>query len=200
MKNIIAFLTVLFIIQSNLKSQTDSNSAELYSTTSFTAAIFFDSYPLKGYTVRFKPTKREVDKTEKALSRDLMQLNKDRKYQTRDFIIHKRLMRYNRQYFGIVAENGDRIIFVNAYFAEQNKDPHADIFLKELVQVQGEGPKYWSIKYNLDQDVLFNFDISQLAEKSDAQKESERTLTKKELKAKAKAEKKAAKAAKKEKD
>lgn len=185
------------------KQEQEKAVAELYNTTTYKVAIFPASYSQKLHDNPFKPTKKEVDKAEKALSRNLMILNKERKSQTRAFVIHKQLMRFNRQYFAYKNENGDQILWINAYFTERDHDKHAADFLVRKVTVPFGGSHYWNVKYNLTTDTLFDLMINDEGgnesddRESDTNKENE-GLSKKELKKKLKAQKKALKRQKKE--
>ena len=171
MKNIL-YLTILVLsFQFQTIAQKNDTIAEHYVTTSFKSAIFPESYNPLNAEKTFTPTKLEVDQAEKALSRDLMSLNRDRLHQTREFIIHKKLMRYNRQYFGFFNEKDEKIVLINAYFSSRTNDPHEDIFLKEIITGKNGGSKYWSVKYNLATNVLKDLEISDL--KKEVEKASE---------------------------
>lgn len=192
------FLTIT-LLSAQDKEDTERPVAELYNTTSYKVAIFPASYSGKLHNNPFKPTEKDVDKAEKALSRNLMTLNKERKNQTRAFVIHKQLMRFNRQYFAYKNENGEQIIWINAYFTERDHDKHAADFLVRKVTVPFGGSHYWNVKYNLTTDTLFDLMINDEggSEINEKQNEDE-GLSKKELKKQIKAKKKAKKHQKKE--
>lgn len=198
----LTFILVIFLsisLKAQVAEHTEEPVAELYNTTSYKVAIFPASYSAKLHDQSFTPSRKQVDKSEKALSRNLMLLNKERKNQTRAFVIHKQLMRFNRQYFAYKDENGDEIIWINAYFTERDHDKHEADFLVRKVTVPFGGSHYWNIKYNLTKDYLFDLMINDEggSEANDNQNEEE-GLSKKELKKQIKAKKKALKRQKKE--
>ena len=165
MKIFIVVPIILFHFFSGI-AQEEEFIAESYISTSFTAAIFPETYQIAEYEERFTPTKNEVSEAEKALSRDLITLNKDKKYQ-KDIVIHRRLMRFKRQYFGVINEEGQRELIINAYFYERNNDPHEEAFLNERILAKEPSAKYWQVVYNLDTKLLKDLKVGELVEQNE---------------------------------
>lgn len=185
MKSFLILVIPTFFIASIFAQNDKDFVAESYISTSFTAAIFPESYEVAETSERFTPLKTEVAQAEKALSRDLISLNKDKARQD-DLIIHRRLMRFKRQYFGIINEDGERELIINAYFYEKNKDPHKDEFLMERITARDSTAKYWQVNYNMDKKILHNLKVGEIDESSikDNSKEG-KSLKSKELELKA---------------
>lgn len=161
MKNFTVILLVL-ILTFSLQAQTPK--AELYVTTSYTVAIFPASYVIETNLDRFTPIRAEVDKGEKALSRDLFILNQKRENQTRDDLIHRRLLQYKRQYFGLKNEKGEKILKIVAYLKEENEDiEDSDFLVKERTILSGTNDN-WVVYYNIDQNKLYDLAVGSKTE------------------------------------
>jgi hypothetical protein len=134
--------------------------AELYITTSYTVAIFPDSFPMKDYKQRFTPTRPDTDKAEKALSRDLFMLNQEMENQNRDNLIHRRLLQFNRQYFGFINDKGERVIKIIAYIKSDSYriDDDSDLLTKERIIVAGTCDN-WVVFYNIDTNELYDLAV-----------------------------------------
>ena len=140
--------------------QTDTTfaEAERYKTNKFDCAIFpFNYFDLIGGQ-SFTPTRQEIDRVEVALQTDLETLNKDLINQASTPIIHKKLKKYKRQYFGYIDKNGDRILLINCFWSK-NID-FSNRWLKERIVVLDGGSYYWSIKFNLNRKELFDLNVN----------------------------------------
>lgn len=135
--------------------QAQDIKAELYFTTSYKAAIFPDSFPVKGLDERFTPKRAQVDKGEKALSRDLFIINAELENQDPDYPIHRRLLQYKRQYFGFVNEDGDQILKIVAYL----KSIDDENFLTQERTMEAGTSDNWVVYYNLDTNELFDLAV-----------------------------------------
>ncbi len=134
------------------------NIAERYKTKDFDVAIFPGSYEsLIGSDKKFTPSKNEVLKAEKALSANLKALNKDLVNQYETPVIHKKLKRYKRQYFGYIDDAGNRIIYINCL---HEKSSAVERWLVDIIQVSDGGSYYWNIKYNISTGELFDLSIN----------------------------------------
>lgn len=185
MKNKLILVIATFLLTSVFAQNDDGFVAKSYVSTSFTAAIFPATYEINETSERFTPIKTEIAQAEKALSRDLMSLNKDKARQD-DLIIHRRLMRFKRQYFGILNENGERELIINAYFYEKNNDPHKNEFLNERITAQDSTSKYWQVHYNMDKKMLHSLKVGEVQEGSkidepSAKKSDDKSLEKNRL-------------------
>lgn len=153
MKNIyLIILCLIFLF--NIKAQ--ELEAELYITTSYTVAIFPDSFPIKGKDKRFTPSREVVDKGEKALSRDLFMLNVGMENQDRDNLIHRRLLQFQRQYFGYINDDGQRVIKIIAYVNANEEYP--DLLTKERTIISGTSDN-WVVYYNVDKNELYDLSV-----------------------------------------
>ena len=132
------------------------NIADHYKTSKFDIAIFpatsLDMIPGK----RFTPTKNEIELAELSLKIELKELNKPLINQHDSPIIHKRLRKFKRQYFGYINESGHRILLINCFW---NKQAHKN-WLNSKVSVLDGGSYYWSINYDLDTLNLYDLYIN----------------------------------------
>lgn len=160
MKNTYLFILCLIFL-SNLEAQ--ELEAELYITTSYTVAIFPDSFPIKGKDKRFTPSREDVDKGEKALSRDLFMLNVKMENQDRDNLIHRRLLQFQRQYFGYINNEGERVIKIIAYVTSDEEYP--DFLTKERIIVSGTSDN-WVVFYNMDKNELYDLSVGKVVNSS----------------------------------
>lgn len=71
-------------------------------------------------------------------------------------IIHKRLKKYTRQYFGFENTKGEKIIYVNFVW----KDKKDKRLSKDIVIVKDGCSYYWSIKVNISQAILYDLQIN----------------------------------------
>jgi hypothetical protein len=87
-----------------------------YKSHKFDVAIFPASYIDLIPGKRFTPTRQEIDLAESILLIDLKTLNKDLFNQSSTPVIHKKLNKYKRQYFGYIDNNGDSILLINCFW------------------------------------------------------------------------------------
>ncbi|WP_373060337.1 hypothetical protein, partial [Zunongwangia sp. H14] len=162
MKPIMRLIQLLFLLIpiTSFSQPTDKEIAEHYETKDFDVAIFpkNDGELIGG--LRFTPTKVQVDRAENALIENLEELNHELENQegTRHRpIIHKHLDKYKRQYFGLIDENGDKILYIKAlwYKHEASED-----WLQRLIDVHGGGSFFWNIEYNLIKKKLTNLSVN----------------------------------------
>ncbi len=129
-----------------------------YQTDKFDAAIFpATSTAVLSGSKRFTPTKDDVDRAEEALLQQLPELNNDHQNQDNTPVIEKNLKKYWRQYFGYIDNNGKKILFINAFW---KKDKENENWLTDMINVEGGGSYYWTVKLNLDTEELFDITIN----------------------------------------
>ena len=160
MTRIISILTLTFLTALSSFGQTETSftKAERYKTNKFDVAIFPSNYLDLIGGQRFTPTRQEVDEAERVLQTELKTLNKELINQYRTPIIHKKLKKYKRQYFGYIDQNGDKILLINCFWPK-----HIDFserWLKERIVVLDGGSYYWSVKFNLTQEELFELGVN----------------------------------------
>lgn len=111
---------------------------------------------------RFTPTSNEINELEILLTKNIEIIN------TNKFnpLIHKNLDNYNRQYFGIFNEKGERVIYINFLWREnENKSfnrKKEEKWKTELQYISDGGSYYWNIKYNLTHKTFFDFRVNTL--------------------------------------
>lgn len=132
--------------------------AELYKTNSFEAAIFPIENDSSFPTPDFTPSRSEVDLAEKALIKDLKNLNHSLINQSNTPIIHKNLKKYCRQYSGYINKDGDRILLINCFW-KSNKEVYKN-FLYIYIYILDGGSFYWNVKYNIETGKLYDLNIN----------------------------------------
>ena len=154
----ILILVLLTTFHSFGQTDTAFKKANHYKTNKFDVAIFpanyFDLIP----GPRFTPTRQEIDKAEIALHNNIKDLNKGLVNQSSTPIIHKKLHKYKRQYFGYIDKNGDRVLLINCFWSKDKN--HTDRWLTDRIVVYDGGSYYWNVKFNLDKTELFDLDIN----------------------------------------
>ena len=150
-------LMTCFCINGQVNS--DSIQTDHYKTKEFDCVIFPDNYIDLIGGERFTPSRTEVDQAQKALTEDLEELNNPLINQGGKYspIIHKNLKKYNRQYFGYIDNNGDKILLINCFWKQKNRFEN---WTKERVMVLDGGSHYWSIKLNLATGKLFDLSVN----------------------------------------
>ena len=154
-------ITLLFaLISLNMSTRAQvakpTQIADHFQTSKFDVAIFpktsIDIIPGK----RFTPTRKEVENAEAALAIQLKELNKPLVNQYKSPVIHKKLSKYKRQYFGYINESGKRILFINSFW---NKKEFG-YWLASKIDVLDGGSYYWNIKFDIDTQKFFNLYIN----------------------------------------
>ncbi|MBK7138921.1 MAG: hypothetical protein IPH74_07800 [Bacteroidetes bacterium] len=160
MRRALTTLTViLLIILDNLgQVGTTFKMVDHYKTKKFDTAIFPANYLDNIPGQRFTPSRKEIEKAEIGLKNNLKALNNPIVNQSSTPIIHKKLNKYKRQYFGYIDKNGDRILLINCFWSK-DKD-YSDLWLMERIMVFDGGSYYWNVKFNLDKNELFELGIN----------------------------------------
>lgn len=147
----------LLLISVAVFSQNNS-TAQLYKTKTFEAAIFPVGNVAIFLTSDFTPSHTEVDLAEKALTKDLEKLNQQYTNQSDTPVIHKKLKKYSRQYLGYIDTNGDRILFINCLWKNDDRDENT--FLTQWIETKDGCSYYWNIKYNITKNKLFDLTVN----------------------------------------
>jgi len=156
---IIIFLTLVATLLMG-QSNKDSINVDHYKTKEFDCAIFPSSSQLGfGNVIRFTPTREEIIKAELKLKTQLKKLNKKKLNQSSTPIIDKNLSKYFRQYFGYIDNNGNKILFINCLWLEDNFINYSKLF-KRNIEIHDGGSYYWNIKFNLNSGKLFDFYVN----------------------------------------
>ena len=151
-------LALLAILSTFGQTETTDIKTDHYKTTKFDVAIFPASYIDLIPGKRFTPTRQEIDKAETALRTELKELNKQLINQHTTPIIHKKLKKYKRQYFGYIDNKGNKILRINCFWDKDNDS--RDNWLKDRISVQDGGSYYWNIKFNLNTGKLFDLQVN----------------------------------------
>lgn len=159
MKHLGLLLFFIFINPANSFSQTESSFiAKNYKTKNFDVAIFPKTYLEFLPEKRFTPTKVEIDLAELELRSYLKPINSKRINQISTPIIHRKLKKYRRQYFGYIDKNGDEILLINSFWKESSDKK--EIWLNQFIRVLDGGSYYWEIKYNITKGKLFDLAVN----------------------------------------
>ena len=104
---------------------------------------------------RFTPTLEEVEVAEKLLKARLPELNKDKisQYGTCPNI-EKKLKKYKRQYFGLMNQSGEKVIWINMLMNHINEAS------EEIIIVCDGCSYYWNVKVNITTGEVFDLDIN----------------------------------------
>ena len=147
---IILFLTSFYYVKAQ-------NVAEHFKTKQFEVAIF----PESSYEImpgkRFTPTKEEIFEAEKALKSKLKEANRNLENQYNSPIIHRNLKKYKRQYFGVINDKGEKILYINSLWKKNEEETK---WLQQIIMVSDGGSHYWKIEYNLETDELINLSVN----------------------------------------
>ena len=160
MKQHYILFALILIFLENISAQKNLQLIQVdhYKTKKFDIVIFpansLDLIP----GIRFTPTRQEIDSAESTLHIELKNLNKPLVNQSATPIIHKKLNKYKRQYFGYIDQNGDKILLINCFWAKDND--LEDSWLKSMVMVLDGGSYYWQIKFNISKRLLFDLKIN----------------------------------------
>lgn len=120
---------------------------------------------------KFTPTAMEIDSAEIVLRQGIKETNRNRPNQFDNCpVIHRKLEKYKRQYFGYIDSNGDKIIFINCFWDKNGIYGFIDkVFYKEPEDIKWKTEEkyvldgcsyYWSIKVNLTKKTLFDFGVN----------------------------------------
>jgi hypothetical protein len=116
-------------------------------------------FPIENIKGRFTPQQLDVLKAEKTLKEQLNSLNKDLLNQTGNCPdIHKNLKKYKRQYIGVIAENGDCIIWINFIWIKDKESIKK--INDEIIIILDGCSYYWNVKVNLTKGKLFDLSIN----------------------------------------
>lgn len=120
--------------------------------------IFASSYDIKplfsGYG-RWDPSKDDIVKAERLIRAYIEAIPAGDSYeQICGPKILEALNKYKRQYFGLIDENGNKLIWVNFFSSDFPK------WRKELVFVMDGGYRYFNIKVNLGAEEVFDLEIN----------------------------------------
>lgn len=130
-----------------------------YKTSKFDIAIFPEKYQgFYTFKNRFTPTKEEINRAEESLQIGLSKLNHQEINQSSAPIIHENLDKYKRQYFGYVNEKGEKILFINCFWDDNEFSDGS--WLNGEVMVLDGGSYFWQVKYNLSTNKLFDLEVN----------------------------------------
>jgi hypothetical protein len=74
-------------------------------------------------------------------------------------IIFKNLSKYIRQYAGYISPKGEKMIYINCFWYEQD-DPFSKDWQTKFIQVFDGCSYYWQIHYNPNSQELFGFSVN----------------------------------------
>jgi hypothetical protein len=127
-----------------------------YTSGKYECAIFPDTYPTDIGGKPFTPTHDQADAAIKTLEANLKKVKCDKK-DDRDEIV-KNLLKYKFQIFGYTDKSGSQMILINCFRNDDNKDKDlATNWLTEMIQVEDGGIYFWTIRYDVGKNDLFDF-------------------------------------------
>jgi hypothetical protein len=158
-------LTLIFILSASTCTLTfgqqnpDEVITDRYRTKNFDCVIFPANYLTLIGGTRFTPTREQVDMAEQVMRERLKEINQPLINQgdKHNPIIHKKLKKYRRQYFGFTDEQGNKILLMNCFW---NQKGRFEYWENERVMVLDGGSNYWSIQFNLETEELFELGIN----------------------------------------
>jgi hypothetical protein len=131
------------------------NPGIIYSTDN----TFYREDTLSGFT-RFTPSTEDIELTECIIKEDLKRINK--KLPSFKFVrgpnIYRHLKKYVRQYFGLINNKQEKIVFLNCFWDDREKNTVRD-WLEDYYNVYDGGNYYWQGKVNLITHQLFDFGV-----------------------------------------
>jgi hypothetical protein len=86
----------------------------------------------------------------------LQQLNEDKQNQAFTPVIDKNLKNYKRQYFGYIDSKSHKILFINCFWKKEKEVT----WLTEMINVLGGGSYFWTVKFNLNTQELFDLEVN----------------------------------------
>lgn len=151
--------SVLVFITAFGRQNLDIVQTDHYKTKHFDCVIFPENYVTLIGGTRFTPTREQVNLAEQIIREGLKEFNYPLINQgdKHNPIIHKKLKKYRRQYFGFKDELGNRILLINFFWNQKHQFGYWE---NERVMVLDGGSHYWSIKINLETKDLFELYIN----------------------------------------
>jgi hypothetical protein len=147
---------IIFINQVTI-AQIDC-SERLVKTKSSNGVIMTDTsltYSIPKDVSRFNPKKEEIIRVEKSLKTRITEINKEHLNQfNKSEYLENNLLKYNRQYFGYINENGEKVIYINLF--KESIDCEMDT---ELIVLDGCSD-YWQISFVLDTQEFRDFRVN----------------------------------------
>lgn len=155
-KQIKSVCVALLMCTGALVSNAQTTNVEHYASKPFDCAIFPASYPTDMEGTHFTPTHDDVDKAAKPLTNGLKDVKCNNKDDLREIL--KNLDKYKIQVFGYVAADGTKLLFLNCFRNDKNKDKDlANSWLIDMVQVEDGGDYFWTIKFDIGKNQLIGF-------------------------------------------
>ena len=106
---------------------------------------------------RYTPTKQDIINVESIIKDQLATINKSLINQGNGCpIIHEKLKKYKRQYFGFTNDEGDSIVWVNCIWGKRI----SDTWDKDVVIILDGCSYYWNIKKNLNKKKVFDLQVN----------------------------------------
>ena len=149
-------ILAIFAIALSTTVKAQNVAVDHYTSGKFECAIFPESYPTDLGGKPFTPSHDQADEALKGLETSLKKLKVDNK-DNRDDIL-KNIAKYKVQIFGVTDKNGAKILFLNWFRNDDNKDKDlAANWLTDMILVQDGGIYFWTIKYDADKHEFFEF-------------------------------------------
>jgi hypothetical protein len=150
-------LTFAFIVfgLSLIRAQSDIKT-DHYNSMGFDCVIFPSSYPTELDGTPFTPAHSDLDTATRSLTAKLKTIKCDNKDDRS--AITDNLPKYKIQVFGYTDKAGNKTLFLNCFRNDREKDKDlSNTWLTDMVQVQGGGNYFWTVKYDLSKGVFYDF-------------------------------------------
>jgi hypothetical protein len=116
-----------------------------------------NEYFIQDSITSFTPSIEEVDTAEGILRQKIKVENNRRINQGGKCpVLHKKLSKYNRQYFGFLDKNGNKIIYINLIWGKSTPS----YWDKDIVIVFDGCSYYWNVKVNLENEEIYDLRIN----------------------------------------
>ena len=146
---------------------------------SFSQGIYIEGKGYKGYIFpqghavcgfppnpnSFTPSKEDIEDVEQILKQHFQDNFKNRsvmKYYGYPRLNRKTLKNYIRQYVGVLAENGNKVIFIN-FIHKKDEIISLEDIKKDLIYVLDGGTYYWRIHIDITLKKIINMEINGVA-------------------------------------
>ena len=129
-----------------------------YSSAKYDCVIFPGTYPSDVDGTPFTATHDQVDKAQKMVTDNLKNVKCNKK-EDRDEVV-KNLGKYKMQVFGYTDKLGNKILLLSCFRGDYKDKDLSSTWLSDMIMVESGGTYFWSVKYDLNKNELFEFKVS----------------------------------------
>lgn len=114
---------------------------------------YYELIPNEDFDFKFTASKEDIAKAEQIVFDSLILTNKLSKYPPRNYI-NQNFTQYQRQYQGLINQQGDSIIYINYLLHSKH-----DLSL-QIIDVLDGGTDYWHVYVNLSKGIIEQYDVN----------------------------------------